>query len=231
MSHSSMFLLSDTCFLAPENMAGDVLMLGLCERMGFAFLRFYSWAERSATCGYSQSALGFSKESLRGIERLVRRPVGGGLVIHEQSDITYALAVPARHEFFLTRPAQSYAILHKTIASCLADFDCACVLNASDTPHLSGSPQCFRDPSKNDLMLGLRKLAGAAQRRTRGGLLVQGSIKPPEKLFKERELIQDKLAKAFAEMLDSRLERAEFSDFIRESELKVAARNFKFLPL
>ena len=231
MSHSSMFLLSDTCFLAPENMAGDVLMLGLCERMGLAFLRFYEWAERSATCGYSQSGRDFSKAGLRGASGLVRRPVGGGLVIHEPGDITYALAVPAFHPFFLTRPAQSYAILHKTIASCLADFDCACVLNAADSPNVSGASQCFRDPSKNDLMLDLRKLAGAAQRRTRGGLLVQGSIKPPEKLFNERKLIKDKLAKAFAEMLECKLNRAEFSDFIREPELKVAARNFKFLPL
>lgn len=228
-----MFLLSGTRFLADKNMAGDFLMLGLCKRMEVPFLRFYHWAERSATCGYSQSALDFSKESLRGIERLVRRPVGGGLVIHEQGDITYALAVPARHEFFLTRPAQSYAILHKRIALCLADFDCACVLNAADSPNTSGASQCFRDPSRDDLMLASspRKLAGAAQRRTRDGLLVQGSVKLPEGLIKSRAHIEAKLAQAFSEMLDSKLERAEFFDFISEAELRKAAENFKFAAL
>lgn len=228
-----MFLLSGTRFLADKNMAGDFLMLGLCKRMEVPFLRFYSWAERSATCGYSQSARDFSKESLRGLERLVRRPVGGGLVIHEQSDLTYALAVPARHAFFLTRPAQSYAILHRTIALCLADFDCACVLNAADSPKASGASQCFRDPSRDDLMLASspRKLAGAAQRRTRDGLLIQGSIKLPEGLLKSRGPIVEGLAQAFCGMLNSKLERADFFDFISEAELRKAAENFKFAAL
>ena len=39
--------------------------------------------------------------------------------------------------------------------------------------------QCFRGHEKFDLLWRGRKIAGAAQRRTRDGLLIQGSVQPP----------------------------------------------------
>lgn len=227
-----MFLLSRSCFLADKNMAADSLMLKLSCRFSEPFLRIYDWAERSATCGYSQSVGDFSRESLCGLDKLVRRPVGGGLVIHELCDITYALSVPANHEFFLTRPLLSYALLHKTIALCLADFDCHCSLNASDSPRAKTEPaQCFKYPSANDLMLGggIQKLAGAAQRRTRDGLLVQGSIKLPYAISDKKQEVEAKLSLVFSEMLNSDFKLADFSNYIGRHELAEAAKSFPFI--
>jgi lipoate-protein ligase A len=39
--------------------------------------------------------------------------------------------------------------------------------------------QCFVGAEKNDVLWHGRKIAGAAQRRTRSGLLIQGSVQPP----------------------------------------------------
>jgi hypothetical protein len=42
--------------------------------------------------------------------------------------------------------------------------------------------QCFAGAEKDDLLWQGRKIAGAAQRRTRQGLLIQGSVQPPPAL-------------------------------------------------
>jgi lipoate-protein ligase A len=39
--------------------------------------------------------------------------------------------------------------------------------------------QCFIGYEKSDLLWRKNKIAGAAQRRTRAGLLIQGSVQPP----------------------------------------------------
>ena len=39
--------------------------------------------------------------------------------------------------------------------------------------------QCFLGHEKSDVLWQGRKVAGAAQRRTRDGLLIQGSVQPP----------------------------------------------------
>src|SRR5581483_5653074 len=39
--------------------------------------------------------------------------------------------------------------------------------------------QCFAGNEKFDVLWQGRKIAGAAQRRTRSGLLIQGSVQPP----------------------------------------------------
>jgi lipoate-protein ligase A len=39
--------------------------------------------------------------------------------------------------------------------------------------------QCFIGAEKDDVLWHGRKIAGAAQRRTRNGLLIQGSVQPP----------------------------------------------------
>lgn len=228
-----MFLLSRSSFLADRNMAADFLMLKLSCRFSEPFLCIYDWAERSATCGYSQNVGDFSRESLCGLEKLVRRPVGGGLVIHELCDITYALSVSANHKFFLTRPLLSYALLHKTIAACLADFNCHCSLKESDSPRLKEPAQCFKYPSANDLMFGggIKKLAGAAQRRTRDGLLIQGSIKLPSEISDKKKEVEARLLLGFSEMLNSDFKLANFSDYISEATLAEAVKGFPFIHI
>ena len=59
-------------------------------------------------------------------------------------------------------------------------------------PPISGGNNCFANPVRADVMINGRKIAGAAQRRTRRGLLQQGSVQHvdlttglPERFAKE----------------------------------------------
>ena len=45
-------------------------------------------------------------------------------------------------------------------------------------PDPSGPGQCFIGAETHDLLAGRRKIAGAAQRRNKFGLLIQGSVQP-----------------------------------------------------
>ena len=51
----------------------------------------------------------------------------------------------------------------------------------------AGPGRCFVGAEREDLLIGGRKIAGAAQRRNRMGLLIQGSVQPtPDGLSRAR---------------------------------------------
>ncbi len=80
------------------------------------------------------------------------------------------------------------------------------------------SDACFANPVRDDVMLLGRKIAGAAQRRTRGGFLHQGSIQLPglHESFRER----------FSSALSAKIERTEISMHILERAGRLAAEKY-----
>jgi lipoate-protein ligase A len=107
---------------------------------------------------------------------LVRRPTGGGLVPHER-DWTYSLVFPPGHWWHASRAAESYRRVHEWIRDAFARLAIATTLSPGRSRELPG--QCFVGAEQFDLVCGEQKIAGAAQRRNRQGLLVQGSVQPP----------------------------------------------------
>jgi lipoyl(octanoyl) transferase len=93
------------------------------------------------------------------------------VVLHGE-DLTYSLLVPAGGE--RVAAAGSYRIIH----GALCDAFCGIGISAEyATYSLSmSSSACFENPVMHDVLVEGRKVAGAAQRRTRGGLIHQGSI-------------------------------------------------------
>jgi len=157
---------------AAENMAIDETLLLSAESRGYPVLRFYSWQTAAATFGYFQK---FSDiEQLTALRPLIRRPTGGGLVPHD-SDWTYSVVIPPGHEWFRLRACESYRQMHRWVVGALGQSDIAAEL-APDSRDGLGS--CFAGFEKDDVLLTGRKIAGAAQRRRREGLLIQGSIQP-----------------------------------------------------
>lgn len=159
---------------ASENMAFDSLMLRAWPLDDEPRLRFYGWERPCATCGVSQRA-----EDFPGVDPrfLVRRPGGGGLVRHSNAEMTYAFAVSRRHLLFSMRPADSYVEIHGALARAARLAGAEVSLLERDAPPDGLPAECFRRPSAGDVMLASgRKLAGAAQKRTRDGLLVQGYV-------------------------------------------------------
>jgi hypothetical protein len=109
---------------------------------------------------------------------LIRRPTGGGLVPHD-ADWTYSIAIPPSDPWYELRAKESYLRLHQWIAASLRAADIPVELAAAAHKEIPG--QCFAGAEQSDVLLKGRKIAGAAQRRTRDGLLIQGSIQrlPP----------------------------------------------------
>lgn len=155
-------------------MAWDEALLESSSDIGRPALRFYSWTEPAATFGYFQK---FAEvECLTKLRPLVRRPTGGGLVPHD-ADWTYSIVIPPGDPWYELKAVASYRLVHEWIQAALAEVQVATTL--APTRQGGGPGQCFVGAEQFDLLECGRKIAGAAQRRNRNGLLIQGSIQPP----------------------------------------------------
>jgi lipoyl(octanoyl) transferase len=156
------------------NMALDEAMLQAMPRLEGPVLRFYSWTEPAASFGYFQRYADVERMTL--LRPLVRRPTGGGLVPHD-ADWTYSLAFPPGDDWYSLTAIESYRRVHEWIQAAFASFNVPTELALACRKAQAG--QCFQGHEKFDLLWKGRKIAGAAQRRTRDGLLIQGSVQPP----------------------------------------------------
>jgi lipoate-protein ligase A len=156
----------------PEAMAVDEWLLATAE---LPVLRVYQWASHWGSLGY----FGKLAEARAAIPELswVRRWTGGGLVDH-RADWTYSLVIPQRESLARARGAVSYQWIHQALAGALEA--------AGESVHLAGADGetgatiCFENPVAHDLVdESGAKIAGAGQRRTRLGLLHQGSVGRP----------------------------------------------------
>jgi len=169
---------------AAENMAVDFLLLQRYPAAENARLRHYEWHRPAFTFGYSQ-LIGFVRRQLPVGEpvELCRRPTGGGVVDH-RNDWTYALIIPREHDLYEARATESYRLVHAAIAEALntlgepAQLKEPAARDATGKPASTGLGVCFTQAEIYDVVQprsGL-KIAGAAQKRSKQGLLFQGSI-------------------------------------------------------
>ena len=194
------------------NMAIDELLLEHMDSIGKVVLRFYEWNLPSASFGYSQKPRAVTRTGLT----LVRRPTGGGVVYHD-ADLTYTLVIPAGHPICELNRMDSYKVVHEPIMKAILDLGQGAHL-APDLgiKHDRATLQCFVSPSPNDVLAADdTKLAGAAQRRTRKGILHQGSVSlkagPHDLVLRA---IKNELEKAFS---------FDYENFTPEAEFLAAA--------
>jgi lipoate-protein ligase A len=179
------------------NMAIDEALLALTT---VPVIRFYRWRSPALSFGYFGRFADVA--SSQGERDLVRRWTGGGIVFHGD-DLTYSIVVPASDPAFAESSIWLYEKIHHALAEALnitgkraelatvaAIYDrrkskkgdlqiapavenCRSLESAVTDRRYSN---CFANPVCADVMIDGRKVAGAAQRRTRRGLLHQGSI-------------------------------------------------------
>ncbi len=180
---------------AAENMALDFLLLKRYPEAVAPRFRHYAWRTSAFTFGFSQK-IGFVRASLPAGETfdLCRRPTGGGIVDH-RNDWTYSLVLPRGHALYDERAAQSYRAVHECLAAALqalgqpAAVKMACAegeradpsaLSAEASCGQTAPPSgvCFQRAELYDVVNSTTgaKIAGAAQKRNKHGLLFQGSI-------------------------------------------------------
>ena len=157
------------------NMALDEALLENAATLGQPVLRFYDWTEPCATFGYSQKIAAI--EAATDLRPLIRRCTGGGLVPHD-GDWTYSLIFPPDHEWAGLTATESYRRIHELLQTAFAKLGIRATL--ADCRRRPRPGECFAGHELHDLLWQNKKIAGAAQRRNRHGLLIQGSVQPLE---------------------------------------------------
>ena len=169
------------------NMAVDEALLRHCS---VPVLRVYRWTIPAVSIGYFQSHAVAPKD-----RPLIRRLTGGGLVDHAD-DMTYTIVLPQGHPLVTAGTATSYRLIHEAIARALKGRNVDCAL-AADCPG-GAATACFQKPVRFDVVApDGSKLAGAAQRRSRHGVLHQGSILVPNLPGRFAEALLQEVADIF----------------------------------
>jgi lipoate-protein ligase A len=168
-------LVLDGAYSPYMNMAIDELLLEKSCSIKKPILRFYSWDRPSVSIGYIQKYAAAPQKEYN----IVRRPTGGGIVFHDV-DLTYTVEIPKGHRIEKLDRTESYHVFHRAIIKSLYELGINSSLVNYETKHKDRmTMQCFVAPTKYDIVLDdelSSKAAGAAQRRTKYGILHQGSI-------------------------------------------------------
>ena len=151
----------------PEQMACDEVLLAVAER---PVLRIFRWRRPWVSAGYFADMV--TAAQVRPDLPLCRRWTGGGIVVHE-GDFTFALVVPRGEKLASERPVESYRQIHRALVEALVTAGVPASLAGQKPPV---GEECFAHPVLHDVLAQDRKIAGGAQRRTRAGLLHQGSV-------------------------------------------------------
>ena len=91
-------------------------------------------------------------------------------------DWTYSLIFPPNHEWAVLAATESYLRTHKLLQAAFEKIGVETELAKSCRRPKPG--ECFEGHELHDLLWNGKKIAGAAQRRNRHGLLIEGSVQP-----------------------------------------------------
>ena len=205
---------------AAMNMAIDEALM---ETAVGPTIRFYRWRSPALSFGYFGK---FSDVAICAAERdLVRRWTGGGIVFHG-NDLTYAIVIPASDPVFDESSIAIYEKIHRALADALNGVGERAVVAGGVDPdgitlskHAAASGyNCFANPVRADVMMNGRKIAGAAQRRTRRGLLQQGSI--------QGIVMKTDPAEKFAQALSTNCSEIEISEEVFQRAQELAQRKY-----
>jgi lipoate-protein ligase A len=191
-------------------MAIDEVLLSMAQP---AILRFYRWSEPSFSFGYFvrfADAL-----AIAGDRALVRRWTGGGIVPHGE-DLTYSIMIGSKDAAFALPSKITYQRVHSILRNALREIGVVSALVEREASKISDA--CFANPVISDVIEHGRKIAGAAQRKTRSGLLHQGSI--------QRGNLGEHLRNAFTRLLGQRISSTHIDAAVLRAAEELAATKY-----
>ena len=206
---------------AAMNMAIDEALL---EYATVPSIRFYRWHSPALSFGY------FGKFAhvvcYAGERDLVRRWTGGGIVFHGD-DLTYSIVIPANDNAFSESSMAIYEKVHRVLCDAVGTDGKRAVVAGGGNPGAAdairiafsaGGYNCFANPVRADVIVDGRKIAGAAQRRTRRGLLQQGSIQGID--------LENGLSERFAVELSNNCQPQSLPKAVRCRAREIAAQKY-----
>lgn len=153
-------------------------------------LHLYEWGRESLTFGYfmkPEELLNLEEAEKRGID-WARRPTGGGMVFHLW-DLAFSVLIPAKSPLFSTNTLDNYNLVNRVVKDVVKEFIGGEISLTPDDASFEDptcTHFCMARPTKYDVMLQGKKIAGAAQRKTKDGFLHQGTlalVRPDEELL------------------------------------------------
>lgn len=167
------------------NMEADIQCL---ETIEIPTLRFYEWNCPSVTYGYFLNPSDYFKPNSQ--LNFARRPTGGGVIFH-LDDLAFSVIVPASHPFYSLNSLHSYQMINSLVLEAIQKVvPLKGLILQQDLPEAPRGGFCMAKPTKYDLLHEGKKVGGAAQRKTKKGLLHQSSLclKMPSLPFLEEVL-------------------------------------------
>lgn len=180
---------------AEENMQKDINILNSINND--IFLRLYSWQDACVTYGYNQSEdlvkkIVNEKMGLS-IKEFVKRPTGGGLVVHKPSDLSWTICLPV-----LILQKQSLLSFYYNLSKLYSDAFLSCGIKVELVKHSKNNYSekrindiCEEFPAKYELVdESNKKVIGSAQKKTKTSLIQQNNLFIPEPLDFRDKLVQ-----------------------------------------
>lgn len=159
-------------------MKKDHEMLLALQKGDDPILHFYEFAKPSFTHGVFVDPGKVMSSAYEEFD-FARRPTGGGVLFHVW-DFAFSVCIPKDHDGYFEDVMECYKFINERVIEALEK-----VVGKREFSLLPEEPLpmdarckhfCFAKPTRYDIMLDGKKLAGAAQRRKGGGYLHQGSI-------------------------------------------------------
>lgn len=153
---------------------------------GVPTIRLYQWGPACVSLGYAQPETDVDAAAARelGLD-VVRRPTGGGAILHAEDEITYSVVLPralAPPDLF-----ESYRFIARGILNALASFG---LRGEFMEGHTGRDALCYLREEGVSVGIDARKISGGAQKRTKthilqhGTLLVSSDVERNARLFR-----------------------------------------------
>jgi len=192
-----------------DNMSIDIDLFNKLEQgqIGPTF-RLYGWQKPCISLGYSQKPekeLYLDNCGKCGIE-VVKRPTGGGIVFHNEYELTYSLVCDKDDRRLPKGLISSYKAISDYIIDALKATGVPAEL--SNIRHNRQARLCFSFPASYEITLKGHKIVGSAQKRGKKALLQQGSIFIRNNGLKASDLVKNGADfKAIEDILGLNLDR------------------------
>ncbi|MBJ7449386.1 MAG: hypothetical protein JHC93_03390 [Parachlamydiales bacterium] len=166
---------------AKINMELDQKILLDADSCDDAIFHTYDWIDNSATYGHFINPFNFlNEQSVKSAPLdIARRPTGGGVVFHI-TDLAFSVMVPSTHPLYSTHTLSNYTAVNHCVLQAIktVGINLDSYLLPQDPTALDSACQnfCMAKPTIYDVMIGSKKIGGAAQRKTKLGFLHQGTI-------------------------------------------------------
>lgn len=166
-----MRLLLDGHLRAAENMARDEALLAEAAPT----VRLYGWRPAGVSLGRSQTESDVDLDAARGwgID-VVRRVTGGGAILHNESEVTYAVVLPLDHPGLPKDITGSFAFVSAGIVRALRHLGAPAEIES--VPDNTRETLCYVRKQGTNVVVNGRKISGGAQRRDGRALLQHGTV-------------------------------------------------------